>query len=286
MNISIRNVAPACFLLGLLIFGTATDRAFGQATQSDAREQNEILTQQVRALQEQLRAAQRENQRLEERIAQLEQQLSAMRRPATAPAPPTAPPPAEVERVTIDETVPNASPRALFKALRENYEQTMGGLPIGEPGSAERREYLKKLEKWKVSVDRLHQGQFAWHVRAVDSRLTNRRERVVTFVAVDPETDVRLGDPFEVLLSKTLTDRLARLEERGELGVLVMRGYLEPDVVLDPDRDARGTFDKPQFIGPFAAFDFQLVAKSLLPAEQQPHDPPPSPATRPASPRP
>ncbi|MCI0363973.1 MAG: hypothetical protein L0Y44_00650 [Phycisphaerales bacterium] len=283
MTISIRNVAPACFLLGLLIFGTETDRALGQATQNDAREQNEILTQQVRALQEQLRAAEQENQRLEDRIAQLEQQLGAMRRSTTTPAPPTAPP-AEVERVTIDETVPNASPRALFRALRENYEQTMGGLAIGEPGSTERREYWKRLEKWKVAVDRLHQGQFAWHVR-VDSGPVNRRDRVVTFVAVDPETDVRLGDPFDVLLSRTLADRLARLEERGELGVLVMRGYLEPNVVLDPEREVKGTFDKPQFIGPFAAFDFQLVARSLLQAEQHPQEAQPA-ATRPASPKP
>lgn len=295
MRISVCNVGHVCFLLGLLVLGTATGRASAQQTEEELQEQNEDLTEQVAQLQENLRVAQRENQRLADRIAQLEQQLAAMRRAAPPPpAPPTTTTkpstpgtgtrPSLDEQVTIDETAPSSSPRALFRTLRESYEQTMGGLPIGEPGSPERRDYMKKLEKWKIGIDKLHQGLFAWHVRAVDSRPINRRERVVTFEAVDPQTDVRLGDPFDVLLSRTLVDRLARMEERGELGVLVMRGYLQPDVVIDPERETKGTFDRPPFIGPFAAFDFQLVAKSLLPVETGTPETPA--ATRPASPKP
>jgi hypothetical protein len=102
-------------------------------------------------------------------------------------------------------------------------------------------------------------------VRVLDNDVTPDGEQVVTMVAVDPVTETKLGDPFSVMLTRTLADRLAAYERRGELGLLVLRGTLIPDVQINEDRPERGSFDKPLFIGPFAEFGYTIEVKSLLP---------------------
>lgn len=264
---------------------------WAQESDSDLRRQNQQLADEVQDLQRRLEAAELRNRELEQRIAQLEQQLAAARR-GTATS--STLPPLEQDEITVDESIPNASPRALFKELLASYEKAMGGLEIGAEDDRIRRAYLKQVESWRARVNREYRSQIEWHVRAIDARIGPNRERIVTFIAVDPKTDVRLGDSFDVVLSQTLVDRLANFETRGELGVLVMRGTLIPEVRVNPSRLDRGTFDNPPFIGPFAEFFFRVDVASLkLVREQGVEDttsnqPPQKPArpTQPDPPRP
>jgi len=237
-----------------------TGLASAQDSDADLRRQNEQLSAQIRDLQRELLQAQDRIQQLEGTISQLQRQAAAPRRSSTAGSPA---PSLDDEIVSVDESVPNASPRALFKALVASYEATMAGLPIGKPGERDRRAYLRKLENWRAGVIREFRSPIVWHVRVIDARLGPDRQRIVTFLAVDPETDARLGNSFDVVLSQTLVERLANFEARGDLGVLVMRGTVFPEIRIDEDRESRGTFDNPPFIGPFAEFLFRIEVASL-----------------------
>jgi hypothetical protein len=245
------------FIASFLLAGTA----YSQESDSDLRRQNQQLTNEVQELQRRLNAAEQRNQELEQRLTQLEQQLAAGRR--AAPSSSTLPP-LEQEEVTVDETIPHASPRALFRELVANYEKTFEGVDIGDDDDdRSRRNFIKQVEAWRARVNREYRSPIEWHVRTIDARTGPNRERIVTFIAVDPKTDVRLGDSFDVVLSQILTDRLATLETRGELGVLVMRGTLIPEVRVNASRLDRGTFDNPPFISPFAEFFFRVDVASL-----------------------
>lgn len=251
----------------------ATSSVATAQSDSELRRQNEQLASQVQELANQLQQSRDENEKLRQRIEQLEKQIAASRRSGGGRSPTPAP---EPEKVTIDETVPSASPRALFKAIQDSYVEVSKDVDMGRPGDGVRRAYLKRLDGWKAAVDRQFRGPITWHARVVDARSENvdpdrPRERIVTLVAVDPQTDVRLGEPFDVQLSKTLTDRLANYEHRspdGDIGVLVLRGTLAPSIRINEDRAERGSFDNPPFIGPFAEFLYEVDVKSLMPAAE------------------
>lgn len=270
---SIRRLSLDSLAAALMLALAVTGTARGQSD-AELRRQNEQLASQVRELESQLQQSQSENEKLKQRIDQLERQIATIRRSGGGRS--TTPPPAEPERVTIDESVPSASPRALHKAIQDSYLEAMKDMETGRPGDTKRRAYMKKLEGWKASLERQLRGPIVWHVRVVDARMQNvdpdrQRERIVTFVAVDPETDVRLGEQFDVQLSKTLTDRLANYEARskdGDIGVLVMRGTLSPHIRINQERLERGSFDNPPFIGPFAEFQFAVDVKSLMPVAE------------------
>jgi hypothetical protein len=253
---SSHRITAAIVAAVLILAGSA----FAQESDSDLRRQNQQLSNEVSELQRRLDAAEGRNRDLEQRITQLEQLLSAARRGSTTTS---TLPPLEPEEVTVDESIPNASPRALFKELIANYENTMREIDIGDNDDRVRRAYLKQLDSWRSRVNREYRSPIEWHVRAIDARVGPNRERIVTFIAVDPKTDVQLGDAFDAVLSQSLVDRLANFEIRGELGMLVMRGTLIPEVRINPFRIDRGTFDIPPFVGPFAEFFFRVDATSL-----------------------
>ena len=262
----------ALWLFGLCCVCLASGRASAQS-ESELRRQNEQLASQVQELMTERDANEREIQTLKERIAQLEQQLAAARRSggASRQTQPQSQP--EPEKITVDETIPTATPRALLKAVQESYAEVTKDLDIGHPGDGKRRAFMKKLDSWKAATDRQFRGPITWHVRVVDARpedVNNDRspERIITLVAVDPETDVKLGAPFDVQLSRTLTDRLANYEARdpqGDIGVLVLRGTLTPSIRINEERNERGSFDNPPFIGPYAEFLYHIDIKSLMP---------------------
>ena len=280
------NRTMACAVSALVVL-CWSNPSFAQESDSDLRRQNQQLTTEVQDLQKRLEAAEQRNRELEERIAQLEQQLTARR---TSPATSTLPP-LEEEEVSIDESVPNASPRALFKELVKSYEKSLAELDMGLNDERVQRGFLKQAESWRSRVNREYRSPIEWHVYAIDARQGANRERIVTFIAVDPKTDARLGDAFDVVLSQSLVDRMANLETRGELGLLVLRGTLTPDVRINPARFDRGTFDNPPFIGPFAEYFFRIDATSVKlvrpeGVEDATSNQPPQKPTRPTQPDP
>ena len=279
MRITLSTVRIARVLFAAAVLATPAICASAQSD-SDLRRQNQQLTAQVDDLKKQLKEAQDRNRQLQDRVSQLESQLRRMA--AGGAATPGGTTPEEPEKVTVDETVPSASPRALFKAIVDSYAKTTTDLDMGHPGDGKRRAYLKKLEGWKSQQDRELRGPITWHVRAVDSRTTRSGDLIVTLVAVDPETDVRLGNSFDVELSKLQAERLAWADAHGAPGPLVLRGTLVPNVRINEDRGTRGTFDNPPFIGPFAEFLYSVEVKSLTLAKEEKE---PGATTKPVEPK-
>jgi len=234
---------------------------------ADVRKQNQQLAAKVQDLEKELEAARKEASASKQRIADLEQQVAALKRGGVAAAA-TQPAPLQPEPTSIDESVPNASPRALFSAIVKSYDETFNGMEVGRAGEPHRKAYLRKLEGWKTAMDRQHRGPITWHVRMVGEQPVTERTRIVKLQAVDPKTGAELGLPFDVVLSRALSDRLATSESRGDLGEMVLRGTAVPNVRVNEQRLSRGAFDNPPFIGPLAEYTFAVDARSLLPAKE------------------
>lgn len=256
---------PGLVLTSVLVIGTCASTLSAQSD-SELRRENQELSTRVRDLERDLAAARQRIEELEQQTAQLERDLAAARRRATTrPAPPPPPP---ADPTSIDEGDPLSSPRTLFNAIKQSHDENMDGMEPGRPGDTPRRVYLRRLESWRALVERAFRGRIIWHVRAVDSAPLRRDARRVTLIAVDPVTQAELGNPFHVAITKGMAERLALVESRGELGVLVLRGILGPQIHINEEREERGTFDNPPLIGPFAEFGFVIDARSLVPAKE------------------
>lgn len=280
----------ALVLVSFAMVSAAATPAIARQSDSDLRKENQQLTTKVQDLQNELDAARHDNEALKQQIAQLEQQIAALRRSSGGSGTAPATSPVVPEQVSVDESVPTASPRALFHAILDSYDKTMGGADIGKPGDAKRRMYLKKVEGWRSAANRDFRAPITWHVRFIDGRSAKNGDRIATLVVVDPKTDVRLGNQFDVLLSKLFADRLDFYKAHGGLDniVMVLRGTVIPDIRINEERAARGSFDNPPFIGPFAEFIYSVDVKSLMAAKddekEQPASKPKEPARTPSAP--
>ncbi len=242
-------------------------------SQGDVRRENEQLQARVELLQGRLDAALERITELQAEVESLRQLLAANRRGAethpTAPstAPPTGPS-TTVPAAAIDESIPNASPQALLDTLKDSYREATEELTIGEAGDRQRILYLRGLDRWAKRVNRELKSQIQWHVRVVRPRPRSQQRRL-ELQAVDPKTDLHLGDPFQVVASKNLLRRLRVFAERGQLEVLVLRGVVRPFVTINLDRQEKGAFDKPRFIGTFAEFQMTVDVSRLTPASDE-----------------
>jgi regulator of replication initiation timing len=263
-----RSVA-VCVLALLTAAGAATAQS-----DADLRRENQRLRTQVNDQKRELDAARN-------RITQLELEVEKLRQLLNAAPPTTAEQPAE-EKVTIDETVPHASPRALLKALQDGYLEAMLDVDPGDPatpaGSRQRAAYLRDLHRWARRMNREMKTPIEWHIRIAGRGTYPLQVPGLVVEAVDPKTHVVLGDPFPITLPQATVRRLRDLEDRGQLGVLVVKGVLIPQVMVNPDRHERGLFDKPRFVGPFAEFEFLVEASSVTPPPK-PKERPPERAT-------
>ena len=226
----------------------------------DLRDENQRLTTEVKQLTRELDAAKGRIQNLQRQVESLRTALASVRRSS----PQRSPAPLKEEALTIDESVPNASPRALLMALKAGYDQTLADQDQGEPGSSERTRYLKAVDRWAASANREFRTKVAWHVRVLDAQ-TMRRGLEVKVQAVDPKTKTELGDPFVIALQRSVARRFEQLQQRDEADVLVLKGTLRPQVVFNPQRKDVGPFDNPRFIGPYAELRLTVDASSLLP---------------------
>ena len=186
--------------------------------------------------------------------------MAALRRSS----PPRSPAPLKEEALSIDESVPNASPRALLTALKASYDKTFADQDQGEPGTGERTGYLRLVDRWAASANRDYRTKVAWHVRVLHAQMM-RRGPEVKVQAVDPKTDAELGDPFVITLQRSVARRFEQLQQRDEADVLVLKGTLRPQVGFNPQRKDVGPFDNPRFIGPYAEFRLTVDVSSLLP---------------------
>ncbi len=227
----------------------------------DLRDENQRLTTQVKQLTRELDAAKGRIQDLQRQVDTLRITLAAARRSS----PPSSPTPLEEEALTIDESVPNASPRALLTALKASYDTTFADQDQGEPGSSEHTIYLKAVDRWAASANREFLTKITWHVRGLDAQMTRAGRLELKVQAVDPKTNTELGDPFVIALQRSVARRFEQLQQRDLAEVLVLKGTLHPNVVANRQRRDVGPFDNPRFIGPYAEFRLTVDASSLLP---------------------
>jgi hypothetical protein len=226
--------------------------------QSDAELRRE--NQQLRS---QLDMAEARVAELEREVARLQQTIEVLRSRTDRDRPA-----ADDEDVTIDESEPNASPRALMRALSKDYQEQLKDMPVGQADDRERQLYLRQLSRWQSAAIRKYRAQIQWHVRVLDATQT-RSGYDLQLVAVDPKTDVRLGDPFAVSIPRGIARRYEQVTSRGDAGVLIVRGVLTPDITINPERQTSGPFDNPKLIGPFAEFRFSIDVRSLLPVGEE-----------------
>ena len=226
----------------------------------DLRDENQRLTTEVKQLTRELEAAKGRIQDLQRQVESLRTAMATLRRSS----PPRSPAPLKEEALTIDESVPNASPRALLNALKASYDKTFADQDQGEPTAGERTIYLKAVDRWAASANRNFRTKVAWHVRVLDAQ-TTRRGLEVQVQAVDPKTRTELGDPFVIALQRSVARRFEQLQQRDPVDVLVLKGTLHPNVVVNRQRQNVGPFDNPRFIGPYAELRLTVDASSLLP---------------------
>ncbi len=230
---------------------------------SQLRRQNDDLRQRVQSLTDQLRAANERISELEKTIVQLREELAS----ASTRRSETPPPPVE-EKVTIDESKPDASPRALLRHLQEDYQATLGDMDRGSTGDRTRTAFVRALERWQNRVNRELRTQIEWHVKVIDATRVSRGVQL-RLIAIDPETNVELGIPFfGALRNSNVIRRLERFDQKGQMEHLVLRGILEPAVEMNPARDEQGTFNSPPFIGPFAEFGMRVQIDTILSPEE------------------
>lgn len=240
----------------------------GAAAQSDndLRRENQRLQTLVDDLELELAAARKTIADLQQRLANLS---GAGGGAATSPDAPTVP-----EEVSVDESVHDASPRALFKALQDSYVNQMQGLSLGDPHGApaarrERLAYVRAVEQWAKRVNRELKSQIDWRVRIAGASERQGGQFGVMVVAVDPKTEAVLGDPFPVIMSKSIAHHLTVLQDRGQLEDLLLRGVMTPQVWVDATRTEPGPFDNPRIIGPFAVFAVSVTASTMTAPDEE-----------------
>jgi hypothetical protein len=247
----------------------ATGGAVSAQSDADLRRENERLRTQVDDLQRELGAARNRIVQLEREVEQLRQLLSV-----APPAPDEQP---TEERVTIDESVPHASPRALLKALQNAYLEAMLDVDPGTPetpeGNRQRTAYLRELHRWARRMNREMKTPIEWHVRVAGRSALPSEAGDLKVEAVDPVTHVVLGPLFPVSMAWSRARQLQQLEAHGDKQIMVLKGVLIPNVTVDPERHEKGRFDHipPLFVGPFAEFEFYVEGSSLTPPPK-PHE--------------
>ncbi len=253
--------------VAVLAVFTLTGASMAQSDR-DLREENQRLQTRVNDMQRELDAAQASIAELQRQIRILALRLGQVAGSSSSTGPSTPP-----ERVTIDESVPNASPRALFNAISESYREATRDIEIGDyddlAGNRQRATYLRAVDNWAKRVQREMRSSVVWHIRLMPLAEQGGDQPGLRVLAVDPETHVVLGEPFFIRLNSSVRRKLSQLEQRGAIDLLVLKGILVPQISVNPDRVDPGTFDNPRLIGPFAEFRFTVDASSLVPVPKK-----------------
>lgn len=249
-------------LITVLTLFALAGPSLGQSDR-DLRVENQRLNAQVKQLGRELNAAQSRIEKLEKQVKDLEKALKSAR---NAPKKPKQQPKVD-EKVSIDESVATASPRALSNAIKADYEKALAGIDQGQPGDRTHKNYLKAVQRWTIAANREYREKIQWHVRILGVRPT-QKGFAVELQAVDPKTNTKLGNPFFALLSKGLAKRYDQIIRRSGVEVVELKGTLHPNVTFDRTRPTAGQFNNTKFIGPYAQFEFAVDATSLQPPSE------------------
>lgn len=250
-----RNLRPVLLLLAAL---TLAAPAAAQTSDAQLRKENERLREENHRLQVQLDDLRQRLETLEKQMEELVAAIEALQRGEDAAI--TAPAQPEPKSAPLPDD-PFAAPDALHAQLQKRYVEEFGE---ELPGSAdELTRQRRAVDRWVGRMNREMRGDVHWIVDMGD--ITPEGPRVqATFQIVDPQSRQAIGEPFDVVVQR----RLLRQPSPGDAaGLLIMEGAMNADLVYDPQRLERGMFNDPPFIGPFAAFGYELNVESLSPYE-------------------
>lgn len=249
---------PIAAFLAALLFGVFSGTSHAQS-ESDLRRENQALRAQLQDTEAELDAAREQIRELEAEIRRLNAELQAERSGRSTPAPPVEP------EVTVDESEPAATPRALLRTVQETYQERFEDMDLGEPGSPERASYLRNLSRWANQINRQYREQVNWHARFIET-VPVQGNPAIRIVAIDPITHVELGDEFIArIASRPLARRLESQLERQRDNIFQFRGVLHPQVQVNERRETAGTFNKPPFVGPFVEFVLGAEITAVMP---------------------
>ena len=260
----------ASFLVAALLLGGLSTPAAAQSL-SDLRRENQRLQTENKDLRRELQRVTVDLAALQLEADRMRQSLKAGPRGGRAALPPLAEP-----EISIDESLPSASPRALMKAIVVSYAEATAELdfdPSEGRGDRGYTVYLRTLSHWAVGINRELKSPVSWHVKIIGRGVPVGRGFALRVIAVDPKTGTDLGDPFDAFVARSLALRLQQREQRYGLDeVMVLEGTLEPRVHINEDRLEPGPWDNPRFIGPFAEFGLTVHASRLLPVPEEPDE--------------
>ncbi len=237
-------------LAGIVISLALAGHAQAQSD-NELRLENQRLRDEVPRLQQELDAA-------TERIALLEQEITRLRQSGST----GSAPPVEEERVSVDESIPEGSPRAHFNAVVASYEADLGTLEIGASAdSRERRAYLGAVERWVGGAGREFRVNIDWHVRVLEVAESGPRTLELFLQAVDPQYGTELGPPFTAFLPKS---RAESIEEHGEDATYRARGTAVADLVVDETVETARPFVENAFVGQFVEYSVTVDLTSMI----------------------
>lgn len=267
---------PALLRFVLLAILVLSGTTFAQPDESmaDLRRENEALRQRIAQLEAQLATAREEAEGLRQANRVLLRELEERTRPAPlprpepearpaeAPPPVTAEPPAERKRAYPDPARANpfAFPDALLSAVQRSHDDAMGSETLDREQPTA---YFSALRRWVNSTNRAFRGRIDWVVSVSDERGAIPAQQPVRVFVVDPETLQPLHrEAFIVELSSRDRRRMAEESSRQAWRIV---GQIASQVRINPDRAERGVFNTPVFLGPFAEFDYELRILSVVP---------------------
>ncbi|MGI9014570.1 MAG: FtsB family cell division protein [Phycisphaerales bacterium] len=264
---SIRRVVLCCAAALSVFMGPL---AVAQSD-NELRQENAQLRARVAELQRELDAA-------TQRLADLEAQIQAMRSGSNAQRNPVdGTQPAMEEKVSVDESKMDASPRALDKAVIKSYEDAVAGLPIGNAvTSRERQRYLSTVQRWTQRGNREFRINVTWNIEIIEVGNKTDKGFAMWVVAVDPVYGTQLGERFPAFLPD---NRKSVVETHGLDATYAVRGLILPQLTVNPARVEQGPFNTPILVGPFAEWAFGLdiqtavLAEPAKPAEDPDADP-------------
>ena len=244
--------------IGLVLWAQASAGAcLAQSkTPTQLREENAALREELRReraradeLESRLAALLNERRGLEGRLSQTESMIAQLRAEmgrVDAPPTPIARAPAGAD--------PLSSPASLLRELRSRYHVAMLGVPNSTP--EERADYAEQVQLWCKLTNRELRGKRTWLVKLTDIEPLDRDSSVASMTVLDEESGgLPIGEAVDVRVPKRYLDKLD-IGPENDRWLLTAIVIAKP--VFNPERQTRGIFEFPPFIGPMVEFDFEL----------------------------
>ena len=289
-------------LAAVMLLAILGCRVAAAQSQGDLRRENERLRLLVDELEAEVRRLRTQLADSEAAVATLQTRVSELESAGSGTPPAAADrsltPPGDAGDataepdavVTVDESRPDASPRAVRAEARRRWADGPGRLDLGlEAASPQRINHLRVLDAWAREQDRTWRLDVDWIVEPLGEGAVDPTGTTWTVQARDPVTDARIGAPFLAHarsgIARSLQREHAQATARGATATRIrLVGAVVVRFTVDPTRREPGPFDGGRLLAPFLNFEFGVEASLMSVAEAAPPPPATPPSTPPSTP--